>query len=133
MLSPLEAAALDRGQAFKRYIRAAAALSDLYDDSVLADAVGIGRGAVSGWWRGSKPSAETIVRLARATGLSADELYRFLYADGPPPTLPEPGSPVASSVQEGLRRDQRSQLDEGPDTPPPSPRRHARGTGAGRG
>lgn len=123
VLSPAEAAAFDRGQAFKRYVRAAAALSGLYDDSMLADAVDIGRGAVQGWWRGSKPETPTIFRLADATGLSADELTRYLYADGPPPTLPASGP---AGLQEGARRGQEPPDDEAPGMPLPSPQRPPR-------
>lgn len=130
MLSPIEAAALDRGQTLKRHVRAAAAMNDLYDDTAIGNAVGLGRAAVMGWWRGAKPKGETLFRLAYATGLSADELTRFLYADGPPPALPAPGSPAVSSVQEGLRRDQERQQHEDPDKPAPSPTRPPRGSGA---
>lgn len=131
MLSPAEAAAELRGQILKRYVRAAAALSDLFDDTSLGDAVGVGRGAVSGWWQGAKPNGETLFRLAAVTGLSAEELTRFVYFDGPPPALPAPDSPAASSVQEGLRRDQSRQQPEDPDTPSRSPMRRPRGTEAG--
>lgn len=131
MLSAQELAALVRGQVLKRVIRAAAALNDLFDDVALARAVRVGRGAVNGWWKGAKPNGATIVDLARATGLSADELYRFLYADGPAPTLPAPGSPVESSVREGLRLDQQRPLPGGPDRPGRSPRPRPRGSGAG--
>ena len=88
VLSPQEAADLYRGQALKRTVRAAAALNDLYDDVAIARAVGVGRISVGNWWRGAKPSQETLYRLAAATDLSAEELSRFLYADGPLPTLP---------------------------------------------
>ena len=133
MLSEQEADALARGQLFKRVIRAAAALNELYDDVSIGEAVGVGRGAVAGWWTGSRASPETIYRIADVTGLSADELHRFLYADGPPPTLPAGGSPVASGVQEGLRRDQQRPPSVGPDMPGPSPRPRTRGSGAARG
>lgn len=133
MLSPVEAAAMARGQILKRYVRAAAALNDLYDDVALGEAVGRNRAAVGNWWRGSRPDPEVLFRLADATGLSPDELTRFVYSDGPPPALPQPGSPVVASVQEGLRQDRQPRQPEAPDTPEPSPRRRPRGTGAGRG
>lgn len=133
VLSPVEAAALERGLVLKRYVRAAAAMNDLYDDASLGDAVGISRGAVAGWWRGAKPTAESIFLLSHVIGLSPDELTHFLYDDGPPPSLPGAGSPVASSVQEGLRRDQAHQQPADPDTPSPSPGPRTRGSGAGRG
>ena len=122
-----------RGQLLKRYVRAAAALSGLFDDASLAKEIGIGRGAVAGWWTGSQPSAPTIFRLAAVTGLSSDELTRFVYDDGPPPSMPAPGSPVDASVQEGLRRDQSRQQPEGHEPPSPSLERLPRGSGAGRG
>lgn len=128
----MEAAALDRGQILKRHVRAAAAMNELYDDTALAHATDVGRGTVLDWWRGAKPKGETLFRLADATGLSADELTRFLYSDGPPPSLPEAGSPVASSVQEGLRRDQERQQPGAPDMPSGSQKRRPHGSGAGR-
>ena len=82
MLSPVERAAWDRGQGLKRCVRAAAALNALYFDSDLADAAEIGRGAVGAWWDGAKPSPEHIFAIASVTGLSADELTRYIYADG---------------------------------------------------
>jgi hypothetical protein len=86
VLSPTEARGLD----LKRYIRAAAALREIYNDVDLADAVEVTPGAVRGWWGGAMPKPETIDDLARATGLALDELTRFVYYDGPPPALPEP-------------------------------------------
>jgi len=132
VLTPAEAAALVRGQVFKRVIRAAGALRDLFDDASIAEAVGVGRGAVGDWWTGARPGAETIYRLASATGLSPEELTRFVYFDGPPPALPEPESPVTSGVQEGLRRDQSRQQPEGHDTPSRSPGLRLRDTAGGR-
>jgi transcriptional regulator with XRE-family HTH domain len=133
VLSAVEMTALTRGQMLKRYVRAAAALQDLYDDSALGKAVGRNRAAVGNWWRGAKPDPEALLALADVTGLSTDELTRFVYADGPPPTLPEAGSPVESSVAEGLRRDQQHQPSEDPDTPAQSSARPPRESGAGRG
>ena len=133
VLSPIEATALARGQILKRVVRAAAAMNDLFDDASIGQEVGVGRGAVGHWWNGSKPAGETIFRLAHVTGLSPDELTRFAYSDGPPPTLPDPASPVVASVQEGLRQDQSDPQHADPDTPAPSPERPLRGTGAGRG
>ncbi len=133
MLSPIEAAALARGQALKRYVRAAAALNDLYDDVALAEKVGVQRGAVSGWWSGARPSPDTLGRLAMATGLSTDELTRFVYYDGPPPALPvHPDSPAMSGVREGLRRDESHPEDEAPPPTSGSPERRPHGSGAGR-
>lgn len=88
VLSPQEAADLYRGQALKRTVRAAAALRDLYDNAAIAHAVGVSSVAVTNWWKGARPSQETLYRLADVTGLSAEELSRFLYADGPTPSLP---------------------------------------------
>lgn len=110
MLSATEAAALGRGADFKRFVRAAAAMRDLFDDVALAEEVGVGRGAVRGWWMGAQPSPETLGRLARATGLSTDELARFVYYDGPPPSLPvHPDSAATSAARAGVQRDLDSQ------------------------
>ena len=104
MLSPVEAAALDRGQILKRYVRAAAALQGLYDD---------------------------IRRLAEVTELSFDELTRFVYLGGPPPRLPEASGPAG--LREGVRRAEERPDDEAPDTPAPSPGQRPRGGAAGHG
>lgn len=121
-----------QGETLKRVVHSAAALHGIYTDSALAEALKIGRQAVRAWWHGAKPEPDTTFRIAGVTGLSADELSRFLYADGPPPSLPEPGSWLVSSVEEGVRlgRERRQRPD--PSTPAPSPPRLFRGTGAGR-
>jgi transcriptional regulator with XRE-family HTH domain len=85
-----ELTALDRGQTFKRHVRAAAAMQELYDDVSIADAVGVSRAAVAAWWRGAQPSPATIRRIADATGLPVDDLMAFVHYDGPPPVLPFP-------------------------------------------
>ena len=121
-----------RGRTLKRYVRAAAALREMYDDASLARAIGKQSQTVGHWWDGSRPSGPVLFVLADVTGLSADELTRFVYSDGPPPTLPAAGSPVASSVQEGLRRDRERPPIEAPGTLEPSPRPQTRGSGAGR-
>jgi transcriptional regulator with XRE-family HTH domain len=122
-------ALFDRGQLVKRYVRAAAALHGLYDDTAIALAVGVDRIAVGRWWQGAQPKPDALGRLAVATGLSTDELTRFVYYDGPPPTLPL--DPL-SGVREGIRRDQERQLGEAQPGPAPSPGRLPRGTEAGR-
>lgn len=129
MLSPAELAAVERGQLLKRYVRSAAALQGLYDDVAIGDAVGRTRMAVGQWWRGARPEPATLRRLAEATGLSIDELSRFVYYDGPPPRL----DATTSAVLEGARRDLATQDVEGPDTPPEPPVRPPRGSGAGHG
>ncbi len=129
MLSPSELAAFDRGQELKRYVRSAAALRGLYDDTAIGRAVGRTRIAVGQWWTGVKPGPDAMLGLARATGLSLDELARFVYDDGPPPRL----DPTTSGVLEGARRDLDDRDAEGPDTPDEPPARRARGSGAGRG
>ena len=130
MLSPVEAAALDRGQALKRYVRAGAALNDLYDDTALADAVGVQRGAVRGWWTGAQMQPDTIRRVAKVTGLSPDELTRFVYFDGPPPTLtpPEgPPPPILGEVSDAERQAAAEKLGSG--SPPRTPGSGRRGGG----
>ena len=118
---------------FKRCIRAAAALNDLYDDVALGRAVGRNRAAVGNWWRGAHPEPEVLLRLADVTGLSSDELWRFVYSDGPPPALPAAGSPVASGVEEGLRRDREHPQPAARDMPARSPARGPRDSAAGSG
>lgn len=130
VLTPAEAAKELRGQILKRYVRAAAAMNDLFDDKALAKEIGISRGAVLAWWTGSRPSGPTIFRLAAVTGLSSEELTRFVYDDGPEPVLPDPAH---LPVLEGARRGQARQDDEAPDTPSQPPAQRPRGSGAGRG
>lgn len=100
------AAPAGRGQLLKRHVRAAAALSGLFDDTALADAVGVKRGTVSGWWDGAQPKPETLEQLARVTGLSVDELTSFFYFGGEPPGLPAPWEEdhVAGTVEEAVQR-----------------------------
>lgn len=95
-------------RALKRLVRAAAALSELYDDTAIAEATGVNRGAVKGWWDGARMQPPTIQRLADATGLSAAELTSYLYFDGPLPRLPGECPPetlaeVIADVAEELR------------------------------
>lgn len=127
MLSPLEIAAFERGQTFKRYVRAAAAMHDLYDDVSLADAVEVQRGAVAGWWRGSKPSPTTLRRLAEATGLAIDELTAFTYYEGQPPRLPVP---VEDEAQERAEAAERSALAQAVDEGSAAPRAPRATTGS---
>ena len=131
--TPAEVERMARGQDLKRYVRSAAALRGMYDDTALGKAVGRTRIAVGRWWQGAQPETPTLIALARATGLSADELIQFVYNDGPPPTLVAPGSAADLAVREGIRRDQEHRRPEGPGAPPPSPTRQPRGTGAGYG
>ena len=130
MLSPAEAEALDRGRLLKRYVRAAAALRELYDDTALADALEVNRGAIRAWWVGAQMKPDTLTRLAEVTGLSTDALTRFVYFGGQPPTLPDP---ALSPVLEGVRRGRAHLADEAPRTHPQPPVRRPRGTGAERG
>lgn len=131
MLSPQEAAAREWGMDFKRIIRAAAAMHEIYDDKALARAVQVSRGTVGDWWDGARPGPGTIPGLARATGLSTSELYAFIHDDGPAPGLPNE-SRVAVSVREGVRRDQDAQVPAVPDTPSPSAEPRPRGSAGGR-
>lgn len=119
VLSPVDAAARDRGQALKRCVRAAAALRGLYDDTAIAEAVGVNRGAVGAWWDGAQMKPDTIQRMAEATGLSFGELTEYVYLGGPLPRLPEPSGPAG--LREGVRRGQEPLADGAPDRPAQSP------------
>ena len=122
---------LARGRQLKRYVRAAAALQGLYDDTAIGEAVGVNRGAVAAWWDGAQMKPETIRRLADVLGLSVEDITRFVYFDGPMPTLPEPSGPAG--LREGVRRAEERPDDATPGTPSPSPERRPHGDGAGRG
>lgn len=126
VLSPGE----ERGQTLKRYVRAAAALNAIYDDTRLGKAAGVGRAAVRAWWTGARMSTDTIRELAEATGLSRDELTEFVHYAGPPPSLPDP---AILPVRAGIQKAEARLADEGPGTPSPQPARRPRGSGAGHG
>lgn len=120
MLSTAEMAAFGRGQDLKRYVRAAAALVGLYDDVAIAAEIGRTRNAIGRWWTGVRPEPEALDRVARATGLSTDELTRFVYYNGPPPTLPDPTrlTPEDEAIAADLRAEDAS--------PSPRPSKAAR-------
>lgn len=126
VLSLSEQAARHRGQDLRRVMRAAAALRGIYDDSAIADAVGVHRNTVSGWWKGATPEPETLRRFATATGLSVEELRAFVYDETDPPHLDW----TTAAVLEGARRDQVRRDSEDPDTParPPGQRHRDSGT-----
>lgn len=120
MLSQSERVAFDRGQDLKRYVRAAAALRGVFDDVTLGDRVGRTRNTIGKWWAGAKPEPDALHRIAQETDLSADELIRFVYFDGPPPVLPD-ATPLPQLT---LQRDVevRDELEAGPTaTPDPQP------------
>lgn len=131
MLSPGEAAALAKGEALKRVVRAAAALKEIYDDTKLGEALNKNRGAVGAWWTGVQMKPDTLRRLAEVTDLSFEELTRFVYLDGPPPTLPAPSGP--SGLREGIRRAEEHPDDEGPGRRAQSPGQPPPDDGAGLG
>ncbi len=108
---------LARGMEFKRVVRAAAALQSLYDDSAIAAAVKRSRNTVASWWAGATPEPPTLRRLAEATGLDPEELFAYVYRDGPPPRLVEPGSPLDQAVLEARRRDREHRQLEDPEQP----------------
>lgn len=122
VLSPTEAANRDRGLDLKRHVRAAAAMHGLYEDTAIATAVGVGRGTVLGWWRGSKPEPATLRHLAEVTGFDPEELATFVYWDGPPPRQPS----GLAGLRLGAERGQKPPDDEAPDTPAQSPERPPR-------
>jgi hypothetical protein len=132
VLSPIEAEARHRGRDLKRYIRAAAALNEIYDDVALADAVGVGRGAVAGWWIGAQIKPENLRQLADTTGLAPEELSRFVYWSGPPPRL-QRDDLALEPIRAGAQQAQLLLDDADPGTPPSLPQQRPRGTGAERG
>jgi transcriptional regulator with XRE-family HTH domain len=129
VLSAADAASLVRGRDLKRCVRAAAAFNGLYDDKAIAEAVGVGRGAVAGWWKGAQAEPEKLQRLADVTGLSFAELTEYVYLSGPLPQLPS----GPAGLLEGVRRAQESPADEAPDTPVRSPGPPPPGGGEERG
>lgn len=131
VLSPAEVAAFERGQDLKRYVRAAAALVGMYDDTAIGRAVGRTRIAVGKWWTGAKPEPDAVRAIADATGLSVDELGRFIYYDGPPPHLPDPAAEEAEGEARGRAAEQalRPDGDNGSRATPRAPRES---TGSGR-
>ena len=136
VLSLADAAALVRGQDLKRCVRAAGALRDLYDDTAIGEATGVGRGAVAAWWDGAQMKPDTLRRIAEATGLAFDELTRYVYLEGPLPHLPElvPPSPAALAAiaeqaeRSGYPHPGADLADRG--EPPPSPRHPQRQSSA---
>jgi transcriptional regulator with XRE-family HTH domain len=111
-----------RGGEFKRVIRAAAALHDIYNDKDLAAAVGTSRNTVGSWWSGAVPEPDTLDRLAAATGLDRRELSDYVHYAGPVPTMPSPGSPLDEAAREGLRRGLQPRDPQAGGPHPPSPR-----------
>lgn len=99
-----------RGHELKRYVRAAAALHELYNDADLGREVGVSRMTVLGWWSGAVPEPGTITRIAEATGLDYRELDDYLNRGGPPPRLVEPDSRAAEAIREGATRDRGTRL-----------------------
>ncbi len=131
VLSATAQAAFERGQILKRYVRAAAALQGMYDDTAIGRAAGRTRIAVGKWWTGVQPEPDALDRLASATGLQIDELTMFVYFNGPAPTLPQPGSRLVLGAETGVQRGRRSPAPQGPDTPSQSPGQRPPGTGRG--
>lgn len=93
-----------RGMEFKRLVRAAAALQALFDDSAIAKAIKRSRNTVSSWWTGATPEPTTLRRLAEATGLDPDELFAYVYRDGPPPKIATLPAAVLSEADEAELR-----------------------------
>lgn len=127
VLSPAEV----RGRELKRCVRAAAAFHEIYDDTALAEATGVNRGAVAAWWDGAQMKPGTVQRIAEVTGLSFAELTQYVYLGGPLPRLPEGSGPAG--LREGVRRGEERPDDEAPDTPAQSPEPLPRGGGGERG
>jgi hypothetical protein len=129
VLSPAEAVSFARGQELKRYVRSAAALRGMYDDTAIGEAVGRTRIAVGKWWRGAKPEPEAVRALADATGLAIDELGAFIYYDGPPPHLPDPEEAEARERADAAERSGRVPPTGGASAGPRAPHEKA---GSGR-
>lgn len=121
VLAPAELERSNWGREFKRYIKAAAALSGLYEDAQIADAVGRTRNTVQGWWRGARPEPDTANELADQLGLDRDEVYRWLYQSGPAPTLRAQSEPPSEDEQAEAREWARGQDPTG--APRPASRR----------
>jgi transcriptional regulator with XRE-family HTH domain len=111
VLSPTELRQADRGLELKAYVRAAAALRGIYTDADLAGAVHVTPGAVRGWWSGAMPKNDTLGDIAEATALSLDELIRFVYFDGPAPTLPDLAADTADRLEQGASPSERRRSD----------------------
>lgn len=129
MLSPAETAARVRGRDYKRVMRAAAAVHGLYDDVAIAKELGVSRNTVGAWWKGALPEPDTLRRFADATDLSVEELWRFVYSDGPAPLIDWTTAGVLGGDQRGRTR----QGGEAPNTPVPPPGRPPRGNGRAHG
>ena len=77
-----------RGDTFRRVVGSAAYRRGIYTADDLAEAAGVSRGTVRGWWDGALPKPETIPGITRATGLDSQELIAWVHLDGPVPRLP---------------------------------------------
>lgn len=87
VLSPVDLERAQRGREFKRLVRSDAARRDIYEDTELAEAIGVSRQAVQGWWAGARPSVYVLRRISEATGTPVEVLEAIAYPD-PMPELP---------------------------------------------
>lgn len=106
MLSPEEAATRQRGQDLHRVMRAAAAMAGIFEDIEIADAVGVHRNTVAGWWKGATPAPDVLRRFATATGVSLADLSAFVYYDGPAPVVDWPTGEAERAPQPPLSAQQ---------------------------
>lgn len=128
----IDAATIERAAILKRWVRAGAALRGVFDDAELARRLEVSRNSVGAWWRGALPEPERLPMIADETGLSYDELSRFLYAGGPVPTVPAaPGDAAMSAIREGIRRGHRPLRHGDPRSRDASRPLRARDSGAG--
>lgn len=117
MLSPQQ----QRGDTFRRVVAGAAALRGIYTNDGLAEAAGVSRGTVTGWWGGALPKAETVPGIVRATGLDRQELIDWVYYEGPLPHLPQPVDEEAQDRAESAERSHRARPADGASEEPPAP------------
>lgn len=79
-------------------LRTAAASRGIFSDIDLAEASGVHRNTVTGWWKGATMQTDAVRRVAAATGLSEAELSAYVHYGGPPPTIVWPSEPLSGST-----------------------------------
>lgn len=100
MLAPAELKSATWGANFKRVVHARAAYLGIYGTANIARAVGISRNTVQDWWKGSRPEPETLGEVAHALGWSEDDLWRWVYRNGPEPEITPSGQDLERAARE---------------------------------